>query len=263
MALHAHPDDESLLTGGTLVALAAAGHRVVLVVATDGGRGLTAPGGGSGLGGVRSLELVRAASALGVARTVRLGYADSGDAGAAPDGFCHVDVTEVADRVAAILREESADLLLGYDHRGGYGHPDHRHVHAVAEAAAAAGGVRLLHATVDRTWLNRGVRLAARCRLLPAGVEPDAASRWYSDRDEITHRVRVWRVAGAKHRALRCHGSQETGGGGSVRTVRLLARLPRPVFALVAGTEWYVEPGGARGVRPLSDPLVAARRPTA
>ena len=36
VAFHAHPDDESLLTAGTMAKAAAEGHRVVLVVATAG-----------------------------------------------------------------------------------------------------------------------------------------------------------------------------------------------------------------------------------
>ncbi|MFI5101158.1 MAG: PIG-L deacetylase family protein, partial [Actinomycetes bacterium] len=44
VAFHAHPDDEALLTAGTMARAAAQGHRVVLVVATDGGRGLVGSG---------------------------------------------------------------------------------------------------------------------------------------------------------------------------------------------------------------------------
>ncbi len=36
IAFHAHPDDEVLLTGGTLARLAAEGNRVIIAVATDG-----------------------------------------------------------------------------------------------------------------------------------------------------------------------------------------------------------------------------------
>ncbi|RDB46603.1 PIG-L deacetylase family protein, partial [Tsukamurella tyrosinosolvens] len=36
VALNAHPDDETLLAGGTLARFATEGHRVVIVVATDG-----------------------------------------------------------------------------------------------------------------------------------------------------------------------------------------------------------------------------------
>ena len=81
VAFHAHPDDEALLTSGTLARAAAEGHRVVVVVATDGDLGLASrrrmPADGR-LGARRLEELRRSASVLGVARVVYLGYADSG-----------------------------------------------------------------------------------------------------------------------------------------------------------------------------------------
>src|SRR6476619_2852303 len=42
VCFHAHPDDEALLTAGVMAAAAAAGHRVVLVVATRGEVGMVA-----------------------------------------------------------------------------------------------------------------------------------------------------------------------------------------------------------------------------
>ncbi len=36
VSFHAHPDDEAIATGGSMAKAAAAGHRVVLVVATRG-----------------------------------------------------------------------------------------------------------------------------------------------------------------------------------------------------------------------------------
>ena len=74
VAFHAHPDDEVLLTGGTLARLAAEGNRVIIVVATDGVMG---PANSQGAQ-TRLDELQASASALGVARVVHLGYADSG-----------------------------------------------------------------------------------------------------------------------------------------------------------------------------------------
>ena len=74
LAFHAHPDDEVLFTGGTLARLAAAGHRVVIVVAAVGGLGegvIADPR-------TRLAELEASASRLGAARVVHLGYADSG-----------------------------------------------------------------------------------------------------------------------------------------------------------------------------------------
>src|SRR5581483_1143638 len=74
VAFHAHPDDEALLTGGTLARLAAEGNRVVIVVATDGVMGAaTGPDGQT-----RLAELRASAAVLGAARVEHLGYADSG-----------------------------------------------------------------------------------------------------------------------------------------------------------------------------------------
>ena len=79
LAFHAHPDDEALLTGGTLAKAAAAGHRVILVTATDGGLGLTSSAyPRERLGEIRLAELRASAAALGAARVEWLGYADSG-----------------------------------------------------------------------------------------------------------------------------------------------------------------------------------------
>ena len=72
VAFHAHPDDEVLLTGGTLARLASEGNRVIIAVACDGVMG-EATGADAG---VRLDELRASAAALGVARVVHLGYAD-------------------------------------------------------------------------------------------------------------------------------------------------------------------------------------------
>lgn len=126
VCFHAHPDDEALLTGGTLAMLSAQGHRVVLVVASDGimgpaDSGKTGPGGRSRLD-----ELTDAASALGAAQVVHLGYADSGHGPVLfpdpPDRqrFVRADIGQAAARLAAVLEEEHADLLISYDEAGGY-----------------------------------------------------------------------------------------------------------------------------------------------
>ncbi|MFE0688587.1 PIG-L deacetylase family protein [Streptomyces xiamenensis] len=73
VAFHAHPDDEVLLTGGTLARAAAEGHRVVIVAATDGHMDAVPPEGAP-----RLAELRAAAGVLGAHRVVHLGYADSG-----------------------------------------------------------------------------------------------------------------------------------------------------------------------------------------
>ena len=143
VAFHAHPDDECITTGGTLAKAADEGHRVVLVYATRGEvgeapEGLLAPG--ERLVDRRVAEVTRAAEVLGAHRVEFLGYRDSGMAGTPdndhPDAFCRADVGAAAERLAALLREEAADVLLVYDEHGNYGHPDHVQVHRVGVAAA-------------------------------------------------------------------------------------------------------------------------------
>ncbi|HET7310624.1 MAG TPA: PIG-L family deacetylase [Mycobacteriales bacterium] len=256
MAFHAHPDDESLLTGGTLARCAAQGHRVVLVVATSGDRGLAADRGE--LGSRRIAELERAAELLGVARLVLLGYGDSGfrEPAEAPSGsLCAAPVTEVADRVAAVLEEEAADVLTVYDANGGYGHRDHVRVREAGLAAARrAGTPRVLAATVDRAALLRGVRLLNRLGVRPGGMTPELLGAAFTPAAEITHEVDVRAWVRVKQEALRAHASQASGGD-DVRTVRLLSRLPRPLASLVLGREWFAEVGAALPARRATDPF--------
>ncbi len=261
VTFHAHPDDEALLTAGTMARAAAAGHRVVLVLATDGGAGLAAPGFGTGdtLARRRRAEAEAAAAALGVARVEFLGYDDSGMAGA-PSGlgrpFAGADVEEAARRLAAILRAERADVLTSYDPAGGYGHPDHVRVHHVgARAAALAGTPVLLEATVDRLLLHRALRLVHWLPGLPAGFDPGSVEQAYTARIDLTHRVNVRGFTGAKRTAMAAHASQASTDRGT-RTLQVLLRLPGPVFDRVLGREWYRRPGLGPG-RPLLDDVFA------
>lgn len=249
LALHAHPDDETLLTGGTLARAAATGHRVVLVTATSGEAGLTRTG-PVGLGQTRRAELHEAAGRLGAARVVLLDYADSGmQATDAPaNAFCRQQLAAVADRVAALVREEQADLLTGYDAAGGYGHPDHLMVHRVARQVQRDTGIRLLEATVDREALARLMRWIAWAPGLPEGFTADAVVGAWTSRDGLTHHLDVRDQLEVKRWALAAHVSQQTGTARS-RTAQLLLRLPTRVASRVLGTEWFHEPGLLPGRR--------------
>lgn len=273
MFFHAHPDDEALLTAGTMAMLAAEGHRVVLVVATLGDQGLAAPEalGHRRLDEVRSAELAASARTLGCARVVFLGYQDSGwgwppgDGRAvgsatppAPSGeavaFAEADIEQVAGKLAALLRDERADLVTIYDPAGGYGHPDHVQVYRVGtRAAALAGTPVVLQATFDRTLLMRVLRLVAPLRRFLPEFDLAAYGRAYTLGRLITHRVDVRHHLDAKRRSLAAHVSQAAGSD-SVRTLALLLRLPRPLFRRFLGTEYYVQLG-ANPARPFRHPL--------
>jgi LmbE family N-acetylglucosaminyl deacetylase len=261
VVFHAHPDDEALLTAGTMARAAAAGHRVVLVLATDGAAGLAATRYGSGgeLARRRRAEAGTAAAALGTARVAYLGYDDSGMAGepsGLPAPFAAAAVEEAAGRLAAVLRAERADVLTTYDRLGGYGHPDHVQVHRVgARAAALAGTPLLLEATLDRRLLRRAVRLVSWLPNLPAGFDTGTVDRSYTPRAELTHRVDVGAFSAQKRAAMAAHASQATADRGT-RTLQVLLGLPGPLFDRVVGHEWYRQPGRVPP-RPLLDDVFA------
>ena len=246
IAFHAHPDDEVLLSGGTLARLAAEGHRVIIAVATD---GMTGPADGPD-GQARLDELRASASALGAGRVVHLGYADSGHGAlVCPDPpdrirFARADIGEAAARLADLIRDERADLLLSYDPRGGYGHRDHLKVHEVGALAAQLTGIRVLEATLPRELLTV---LFGRLGLLRLAVRYQEAEirDAYTPRAAITHRITVRRYARQKQAALAAHRSLQQAGGRTARLARVMVALPAPVFGLLFGREWFVEPGHA------------------
>ena len=249
---HAHPDDEAILTGGTMAKLADEGHRTVLVTATAGGSPAS----------IRSAELAESAKLLGCARVEMLGYTDSGmdAADAPPDSFSRIAPEDPAVRLASVLREERADALVGYDPAGGYGHPDHVQVHRVARIASSTARVPLLlEATVDRRALRVALAAANLVRRSGQGVAPPGAAGGYADPSTITHAVNVMRYAGIKRSAIAAHASQGAADSPD-RSLAWLLRLPMPVFRLAMGREWFTEVGRRPGRRRLRDPLESLRR---
>ena len=163
VTFHAHPDDECIVSGGVMRMAADQGHRVVLVVATRGEHGEVEEGflaEGEPLWQRRVVETHAAADILGVQRVEFLGYVDSGMMGeptnGLPGSFWTASIAEAAQRLAAILLEETADVLTIYDDNGNYGHPDHIQVHRVGvRAAELAGATRVYQMTTNRDHMLR------------------------------------------------------------------------------------------------------------
>ncbi len=143
LLVHAHPDDEAIMTGGAMMKAHAEGHRVVLVTATRGEVGeisnMDEAASRPRLAEIRTEELRRAAEILGVDRQEFLGYRDSGMRGTAdnenPASFSQAPLAEAAERLAGILREERPEVVVTYDPTGTYFHPDHVKAHHVTNAA--------------------------------------------------------------------------------------------------------------------------------
>ena len=243
--VHAHPDDEALLTAGTMARAAAEGQRVVLVVATDGAAGLASSAYAGTLAAQRDAALEESARVLRTHRLVRLGYADSGLHGdvppmpGGPTPLCAAPIEEAAQRLAEILGEERADVVVTYDSHGGYGHPDHVRCHEISvRAAQLAGTPTVFEATVPRDLLLRGIRLAARVYTFPPEFDPASFEQAFTASAEITHRVDVRRFLDAKRASMAAHASQSTADEGD-RTLAAFLRMPKPLFRQVFGTEWY------------------------
>lgn len=258
VCFHAHPDDESIATGGCIARAAAEGHRVVLVVATNGDHGEVpddlAPG--ESLVDRRRAETHRSAEVLGLHRVVWLGYADSGMTGWEQnhhaDAFWQAPVEEAAERLAAVLREESADVLTVYDWHGNYGHPDHIQVHRVGHRAAVlAGTPRVFEATMNRDHLAR-MMAVARTMAEADGVEPgddfdpdgpaDDGNPFGTPEHELHLAVDVRAYLHLKRESMRCHRSQITDSS-------FFLEMPDEAFAGSFGTEWFIERDAPPGLR--------------
>jgi LmbE family N-acetylglucosaminyl deacetylase len=241
VCFHAHPDDEAILTGGTIARAADDGHRVVVVFATRGDHGEVAEGvlsASEALADRRDDEARRAAEVLGVARVEFLDYHDSGMADTATNhmegSFWTADVDTAAGRLARILEEESADVFTTYDERGGYGHPDHIQAHRVGvRAAERARPTRVYAATVSRQhFLSVAHEQYAS---MPADALPPNPEDFDLGVDEsrITTRVDVSNVIDRKRAAMAAHASQ-------IPDESFFLALGPDEFLRTFGLEWYI-----------------------
>jgi LmbE family N-acetylglucosaminyl deacetylase len=250
VSFHAHPDDECIACGGVMRKAFEEGHRVVLVVATRGEHGEVPDGflaDGEELWQRRVAETEASAEILGVHRLEFLGYVDSGMVGTptnhAPGSFWTTPVDDAAQKLAAILRSEGADVLTCYDDNGVYGHPDHIQVHRVGmRAAELAGTARVYQSTMNRDQLLRG-RAALAEQSAQAGIElPDFDETEFGKPESlITASVDVSSYIGHKRRAMRAHASQ-------ISEQSFFLAMPDEAFRHAFGTEWFIRSGHGPGI---------------
>jgi LmbE family N-acetylglucosaminyl deacetylase len=243
VSFHAHPDDESIGSAGTLARAAAAGHRVVLVFATRGELGEPVAGvlePGEQLAIRRSAECYASAAVIGAKRVEFLGYTDSGMMGEpsndAPFCFWRAEVEHAARQLAVILDEEEPDIVTIYDDNGGYGHPDHIQVHRVGRRAAELSAVPVVaQSTINRDWMTRGIRGMAKAGQLPEGWEAPVLDEptFGKPESEITHRVDAVDFVEQKKASMRAHASQ-------IAPDHFLLAMPDPLFAMGMGVEFYI-----------------------
>jgi LmbE family N-acetylglucosaminyl deacetylase len=260
LAVHAHPDDEATSTGGLFRVLANQRVRTVLVTCTRGEFG-DAPGGikpedeghdADDVAEIRQHELDKAVEVLGISRSVRLGYRDSGMMGwpqnEDPGAFWSTPINEAAERLATVLMEERPQVVVTYNEHGFYGHPDHIQAHRITMSALSLidyeptlyfnAVPNSIMAIMRERWEReeREQREADAAKGIERSPEPELSEE---DRiemgtpdDEIGAAIDVSSATDAKYDALAAHDSQV---GES-----FWMKMSREEFKQAMGTEWFV-----------------------
>jgi len=244
MAVHAHPDDEAIATGGILARYSAEGIRTVLVTCTNGEQGDASGGAKPGeaahdpqtVAATRLVELHKAVEYLGVGHLELLGYRDSGMVGWAantdPGVFSNVPVSESAERLAELMRRYRPQVVVTYDANGGYGHPDHIQAHRITVAAAGSTGIpaKVYYAAISRSGFEQVRRMLTETGTMIEELEQIPPDFGTPDED-ITTIVDVSGYIDQKLEALTAHASQTENF--------FLTRLPEHILTLVLSREYF------------------------
>jgi LmbE family N-acetylglucosaminyl deacetylase len=269
MAVHAHPDDEASSTGGVLARYADEGVRTIVVTCTNGEFG-DAPGGiKPGLDGhdeeavaqTRLAELREAAKILGVTELETLGYHDSGmpewDYKDRADAFCNVPEAEVAARIGALIERYRPQVVITYDDKGIYQHPDHVHASKAAAAAVAASGIPAkLYLTAMRRSDWQKIWEALREQGVDVPDFSNASEEVQRQMDEaqqrITTTVDIHTALERKRQALLAHASQISDSW--------FSKIPPEVAAQAFGRESFIRASDTTGAAVPEDDLFAGLR---
>ena len=228
----AHPDDESFGLGGTIALYAQKGYNTYYVCATRGEAGTVDAEhlkGFKDTAEMRTDELKRAATELGLKEVFFLGYRDSGMPGSEdnknPDAQINHSLDEVAGKVVKYIRELKPEVVLTFDPIGGYKHPDHIHIHRATVLAFEKANDASFHPEAGAPFkpqalyfqvFPKGI-LKAAVRLMPLfGKNPTKFGRNgdinIKELAEVSFpihvRLNTRSVSEIKSKASACHASQ-------------------------------------------------------
>ena len=229
LAVHAHPDDESISTGGILSKYSAKGIRTVLAYGTRGEAGdilnpkFVAPKPGLDIKEIRAIELAAAVGVLTVEAVYFLGYRDSGMAGSPenlhPQAFAQADIQEATTRLVEIIRQIRPQVIVTYNEKGTYLHPDHIMANRVTLRAFQASGdarfeigealepwqpTKLYYTAIPLERIRRMYRTVKERGEEP-GFDPEVLG---TPEHKISTVVDVREYLAQKLEALNCHQSQ-------------------------------------------------------
>jgi LmbE family N-acetylglucosaminyl deacetylase len=207
-----------------LATYSAEGIRTIVVTCTNGEFG-DAPGGikpgqpghdPEGVAQIRLAELRQSVKLLGVSDLELLGYHDSGmvewDYKNRPDAFCNIPAAEVTGRISTLIDKYQPQIVITYDDKGLYQHPDHVYASQMAQAAVAETGIpdKLYLSTIRGSSWDK-----LRKALREAGVEMPEMTLTDEQRAQvaateaaITTTVDIRPVLSRKRDALMAHASQ-------------------------------------------------------
>jgi len=245
MAVHAHPDDEALGTGGVLARYAEEGVTTVLVTCTNGELG-DAPGGVKPddpahdegvVVPLRRRELEASCQALGVSHLELLGYHDSGMEGwpqnKAADAFWQAPVERAGHQLAELMRTYEPQVVVTYDENGFYGHPDHIQANRITHAALVECGIpdKLYYTAVARSLLKGFAETLAEAGI-ENPIEVDENPEFGTPDELITTTVDCSEFAGRKFASLAAHASQSDN--------IFFLQMGEERFSTMMGTESFV-----------------------
>jgi N-acetyl-1-D-myo-inositol-2-amino-2-deoxy-alpha-D-glucopyranoside deacetylase len=224
LAVFAHPDDESIIAGGTLAYYAARGWRTALICATRGEWGPISDDSLANyetLGEVRERELKAACEVLGITWSCFLDMEDGGVA-AVPGSE---EEERALEKIVRTIRELRPQIVITFGPDGLYGHPDHVAIGRLTTTACALArdpkafsehltenlpahqGPELLYATVPQgQYENLIARLADAGHATHLwGIPPE---QFGIPAGEITTIIDITPFLDQKLAALRCHRTQ-------------------------------------------------------
>lgn len=240
MCVHAHPDDESLWTGGTIARHLQRGGDLAVVTCTW------------AVGTPRHTELLDALDALGAPpEPVMLGYADDRVPDSAPDAdrFCIVPFEGVVRDLVARIRAFRPDVIITYDAFGIYGHPDHVHAHRATYAAAESAAIPAMYPDAGPAWQVRSLYYSTIPEWMIDDIKddlfPDVPREYLpgtpQDRIDLALDVSEW--VPQKTKAIAAHRSEVSRS----RTIGALMALPPDKLDRLLGTESYLRRDLAAG----------------
>lgn len=277
MCVHAHPDDEVLGTGGTLLRYGAEGIATAVVTCTGGERGeihnMDEAENRPRLAQVRRAELERSLQMLGAGEPRLLGYIDSGMMGEEgnddPASFWRAPLHEAVGRLVGHIRDFRPHVLVTYDAFGGYGHPDHLQAHRVALLAAEACNVAALYPDAGPAWRVSKVYLSTFPKasiydfaktMIGMGMEsPFGDFERVEDvpmgtaENELGAVIDVEELLDQKMAALQAHTSQ-------IAKDSFFLTIPQQYAVKAFGTEWFIRHRSDIAASGVEDDLFAGLR---